>query len=394
MRTDDPLRYAAIEIVEVRTLRGYDRNARTHSDEQVAQLAAAIQRFGFTNPILADEAGIVIAGHGRMAAARKLGLDRVPCIRVTGLGRHAGLDHDLEGRVGEPAREEMGLPLVPASERDALPRRQDAAPVLDQGVPRRRGGPELRGRPAAGVARPARRRARRAAGTGRLPPGAGLAAAPAGPDRGPRRAPALPPLRPPDRRLLEPGAPRRGTAVAHVRSGRLDRMGERRRHRHRRDRAAAAGRASHVRRLLDAAPPGHARPDGGDPGPVPLAQRRAQLGPEEPVPRLRPERRHRLGPRRDPHARRIPARIPAGRGHHRGRIRLHRRPFRGHPRRPAPVRRGRASPHRSGRSTDPRAGSSTSGRRAIPSRTRSTPSPSTSTSPTSTSSSCWPTSPA
>lgn len=85
MRTDDPLRYAAIEIVEVRTLRGYDRNARTHSADQVAQLAAAIQRFGFTNPILADEDGVIIAGHGRMAAARRLGLDRVPCIRVTGL---------------------------------------------------------------------------------------------------------------------------------------------------------------------------------------------------------------------------------------------------------------------------------------------------------------------
>lgn len=85
MRTDDPLRYAAIEIVEVRTLRGYDRNARTHSEAQVAQLAAAIQRFGFTNPILVDEAGTIIAGHGRMAASQKLGLDRVPCIRVTGL---------------------------------------------------------------------------------------------------------------------------------------------------------------------------------------------------------------------------------------------------------------------------------------------------------------------
>lgn len=66
-------------------MRGYDRNAHTHSDEQVAQLAAAIQRFGFTNPILADEAGVVITSHGRMAAARKLGFDRVPCIRITGL---------------------------------------------------------------------------------------------------------------------------------------------------------------------------------------------------------------------------------------------------------------------------------------------------------------------
>lgn len=85
MRTDDLLRYAEIEIVPVRTLRGYERNARTHDDAQVAQLAAAIQRFGFTSPVLADERGVLIAGHGRMAAAQRLGLDRVPCIRITGL---------------------------------------------------------------------------------------------------------------------------------------------------------------------------------------------------------------------------------------------------------------------------------------------------------------------
>ncbi|WHQ72043.1 ParB N-terminal domain-containing protein [Methylorubrum extorquens] len=105
MRTDDPLRYAAIEIVEVRTLRGYDRNARTHSDEQVAQLAAAIQRFGFTNPILADDDGVIIAGHGRMAAARRLNLDRVPCIRVTGLTHYApGTCAGSAGTVGRPRR--------------------------------------------------------------------------------------------------------------------------------------------------------------------------------------------------------------------------------------------------------------------------------------------------
>jgi ParB-like chromosome segregation protein Spo0J len=53
----------------------YARNARTHSDDQVAQIAASIAEFGFTNPILAGSDGIIVAGHGRLAAAQKLGLE-------------------------------------------------------------------------------------------------------------------------------------------------------------------------------------------------------------------------------------------------------------------------------------------------------------------------------
>ena len=58
----------------------YARNARTHSDEQIAQIAASIAEFGFTNPILAGSDGVIVAGHGRLAAARKLGLDVVPVV--------------------------------------------------------------------------------------------------------------------------------------------------------------------------------------------------------------------------------------------------------------------------------------------------------------------------
>ena len=58
----------------------YARNARTHSDEQVAQIAASIREFGFTNPVLIDEEDGIIAGHGRVLAAHVLGLDEVPCI--------------------------------------------------------------------------------------------------------------------------------------------------------------------------------------------------------------------------------------------------------------------------------------------------------------------------
>lgn len=60
----------------------YARNSRTHSDEQVAQIAASIKEFGFTNPVLVDGEGGIIAGHGRVMAARKLGMDKVPCIKL------------------------------------------------------------------------------------------------------------------------------------------------------------------------------------------------------------------------------------------------------------------------------------------------------------------------
>ena len=60
----------------------YARNPRTHSDAQVAQIAASIREFGWTNPVLVDGANGIIAGHGRVLAARKLGLERVPVIEL------------------------------------------------------------------------------------------------------------------------------------------------------------------------------------------------------------------------------------------------------------------------------------------------------------------------
>ena len=71
--------------VSVEALIPYVLNARTHSDAQVAQLAASIREFGWTQPILIDEDNNLIAGHGRLMAARKLGLMDVPAIVVTGL---------------------------------------------------------------------------------------------------------------------------------------------------------------------------------------------------------------------------------------------------------------------------------------------------------------------
>jgi len=74
-----------IEHVSVDRLIPYANNARTHSDAQVAQIAASIKEFGFNNPVLISEDGTIIAGHGRLMAARKLGLTDVPCIKLSHL---------------------------------------------------------------------------------------------------------------------------------------------------------------------------------------------------------------------------------------------------------------------------------------------------------------------
>lgn len=72
----------AIEHRSPSELRPYARNARTHSPKQITQIAASIRTFGFNNPVLIDKAGIIIAGHGRVEAAKQLNLDTVPVIRL------------------------------------------------------------------------------------------------------------------------------------------------------------------------------------------------------------------------------------------------------------------------------------------------------------------------
>lgn len=73
-----------VERRSVDSLIPYARNSRTHSDEQVAQIAASMKEWGWTNPVLIDEEGGIIAGHGRVLAARKLGLAEVPCMTARG----------------------------------------------------------------------------------------------------------------------------------------------------------------------------------------------------------------------------------------------------------------------------------------------------------------------
>ena len=72
-------------LADINDLITYIRNARTHSESQIAQIAASIKEFGFLSPILIAEDNTILAGHGRLAAARKLGLKQVPCVKESHL---------------------------------------------------------------------------------------------------------------------------------------------------------------------------------------------------------------------------------------------------------------------------------------------------------------------
>jgi len=74
-----------IENIPIEKLKVYEKNSRTHSKKQVAQVVASIKEFGFTNPLLIDQEGTLIAGHGRLMAAKELGMDLLPCVRLSHL---------------------------------------------------------------------------------------------------------------------------------------------------------------------------------------------------------------------------------------------------------------------------------------------------------------------
>lgn len=71
-----------IEMLSIRGLAPWKRNARTHSKKQVRQIAESIKEFGFTNPVLIDRENQILAGHGRVEAAKLLGMDMIPCVRL------------------------------------------------------------------------------------------------------------------------------------------------------------------------------------------------------------------------------------------------------------------------------------------------------------------------
>jgi len=139
-----------IEFWPVERLVPYARNARTHSDEQVAQIAASIAEFGFNNPVLVDTDAGIIAGHGRLLAARKLGLTEVPVVVLDHLSEtqkrayiladnrisdNAGWDEEaLAAELAELQATELPLDLLGFSEDDLarlLPEEEAPAPAAE-----------------------------------------------------------------------------------------------------------------------------------------------------------------------------------------------------------------------------------------------------------------------
>src|ERR1035437_4966800 len=126
--TITPVMTRRIEIWLINRLAPYAKNARTHSPEQVAQIAASIVEFGFVNPILVDTNNGIIAGHGRLLAARQLGLAEVPVVVLdhltetqrrayiladNRLAMNAGWDDTaLAAELGDLARDGVDLTLI------------------------------------------------------------------------------------------------------------------------------------------------------------------------------------------------------------------------------------------------------------------------------------------
>jgi ParB-like chromosome segregation protein Spo0J len=133
-----------IKMKKVNELTPYARNARTHSKQQVAQIAASIKEWGWTFPILIDEYGMVIAGHGRLEAARYMGVDEVPTITASGwsdakkrayiladnkLALNAGWDEDLIGIELDDLKESgYDLSLIGFDENELLGYTQSFSP--------------------------------------------------------------------------------------------------------------------------------------------------------------------------------------------------------------------------------------------------------------------------
>jgi DNA modification methylase len=129
-----------IEMIPLTRLKPYPRNARIHSKKQIRQIADSIKRFGFTNPVLIDDGDMILAGHGRVEAARLIGMETVACLRLASmsaaekrayiladnkLALNAGWDDDilaseLELILGEVGEIDIGITGFTVAEIDAL----------------------------------------------------------------------------------------------------------------------------------------------------------------------------------------------------------------------------------------------------------------------------------
>ena len=143
-----------IELWPVDRLKPYERNARTHSTEQVAQIAASIVEFGFTNPILVDSNDGIIAGHGRLTAAQELGLKTVPVVVLDHLSErqrkayiiadnqlalNAGWDTDLlRSELQDLAEQDFDISLIGFSDEELA----DLLPDVEELPPEELGNPD------------------------------------------------------------------------------------------------------------------------------------------------------------------------------------------------------------------------------------------------------------
>ena len=110
-----------IELIATSSLKPYERNARTHSEAQVEKICRSITEFGFVNPVLIDDNGMIIAGHGRVMAAKKLGFKTVPCLRVKHLTKEQVRAYIIaDNKLAEDAGWDMTLVMDELGELDAF----------------------------------------------------------------------------------------------------------------------------------------------------------------------------------------------------------------------------------------------------------------------------------
>ena len=120
--TEQNSRRLSVVYQDVGALKARATNPRTHSPKQIAQIAKAIRRFGFINPVLVDDANFIIAGHGRIEGARAVGLDQVPTVRLSDMSEAEIRAYVIaDNRLAENAgwdRALLGLELQYLSELD------------------------------------------------------------------------------------------------------------------------------------------------------------------------------------------------------------------------------------------------------------------------------------
>lgn len=123
-----------IEHVELSKIHNYEKNAKKHDEDQISAIAQSIKQFGFNNPILIDEAGEIIAGHGRYAAAQLLNLDTVPVIRLGHLTEaQARLYRIADNKLSEKGKWDLDMLKIEINELEALTDISDELEITDTG---------------------------------------------------------------------------------------------------------------------------------------------------------------------------------------------------------------------------------------------------------------------